>query len=257
MNGSDSQLWVVNADGSNARQITSAPLTEPWLFNFNPAWSPDSTKLAFRGYGSGHDLDLVIIDADGTDQRLVSSTYHKATEPSWSPDGTKIAFTKYGDSNCRDGIPITGDAEIWVMNVSDGVATQLTGRDSSTEPACVNQQSQTYSTVFHATDPEWSPDGTKIAYTGGRGGSDTAVWVMDADGTNEKRLTSLPGYSRQPSWSHDGTQIAYSTYAGVEFGMEIWIINADGSNPQRITHHPDEVIDGHLTYIHDSEPSWR
>ena len=256
-NGSESQLWVVNADGSNARQITSAPLTEPWLFNFNPTWSPDSTKLAFRGYGGGHDLDLVIIDADGTDQRLVSSTYHKATEPSWSPDGTKIAFTKYGDSICRDGIPITGDAEIWVMNVSDGVATQLTGRDHSTEPACVTGQPQTYYPVFHATHPDWSPDGTKIAYTGGRGGTDTAVWVMDADGTNETRLTSVPGYSREPSWSHDGTQIAYSTYAGVEFGMEIWIMNADGSNPQRITHHPDEVIDGHLTYSHDREPTWR
>ena len=258
LNGSESQVWVVNADGSNARQITSAPLAEPWLFNFNPTWSPDSTKLAFRGYADGTaDLDLHIIDADGTDQRRVSSTYHKAAEPSWSPDGTKIAFTKYGDSNCRDGIPISGDAEIWVMNVSDGVATQLTGRDSSTEPACVNKQPQTYSTVFHATHPEWSPDGTKIAYTGGRGGSDTAVWVMDADGTNETRLTSVPGYSRQPSWSHDGTQIAYSTYAGTEFGSEIWIINADGTNPQRITHHLDEVIDGYLTYIHDREPFWR
>ena len=258
LNGSDSQIWVVNADGSNARQITSASSTAPWEFNFNPTWSPDSTKLAFRGHAEGTaDLDLHIIDADGTDQRRVSSTYHKATEPSWSPDGTKIAFTKYGDSNCKDGIPISGDAEIWVMNVSDGVATQLTGRDSSTEPACVNQQPQTYSTVFHATHPEWSPDGTKIAYTGGRGGSGTAVWVMDADGTNETRLTSVPGYSRQPSWSHDGTQIAYSTYAGTGFGTEIWIIDADGTNPQRITHHLDEVIDGYLTYIHDSEPTWR
>ncbi len=257
LNGSDSQIWVVNADDSNARQITSAPSTEPWLFNLNPTWSPDSTKLAFQGYGDGHDLDLVIIDADGTDQRRVSSTYHKASEPSWSPDGTKIAFTKYGDSICRDGIPIAGDAEIWVMNVSDGVATQLTGRDSSTEPACVDKQPQTYSTVFHTTHPEWSPDGTKIAYTGGRGGTGTAVWVMDADGTNKTRLTSVPGYSRHPSWSHDGTQIAYSTYAGIKFGNEIWIIDADGTNPQRITHHPDEVIDGYLTYIDDHEPFWR
>ena len=260
LNGSESQLWVVNADGSNARQITSAPLDQPWLFNFNPTWSPDSTKLAFRGYGDGHDLDLHIIDADGTDLRRVSSEYHKAEEPSWSPDGTKIAFTKYGDSKCRDGIPIAGDAEIWVMNVSDGMATQLTGR---TEPACDDQQlPKTYRTEFHATDPEWSPDGTKIAYTGGRGGIDTAVWVMDADGNNEMRLTSLPGYSSQPSWSHDGTQIAYSTFAGTGFGTEIWIIDADGdadgtNPPESITGRPDEVIDGYLYHFHDSEPSWR
>jgi TolB protein len=81
--------------------------------------------------------------------------------------------------------------------------------------------------------PNWSPDGTKIAFVRGQGDS-VNIWVMNADGTDVHRLTAS-GKDYDPSWSPDGRQIVFSSYRQGRTG-EIYVINADGSGVVRLTH---------------------
>ena len=240
--GNAVQIWVANANGSNSRQLTDSP---DYGFNFGPAWSADGTKIAYRGYTARGDLDLFVMNADGSDQRQVSDTYHKATELSWSPDGTKIAFTKYGDANGRPGIPAVGAAEIWVMDVATGTAERLSAAGG------------------HSTNPAWSPHSTpgdqKIAFTQKVDGI-ASIWAMDTDGSNKTKL--IDGYATHPAWSPDGSRIAFSRWRETGYGDEIWVmdadrdINGDDDDLVQITNNPHEPGEGDWSYHDDRQPTW-
>ena len=79
----------------------------------------------------------------------------------------------------------------------------------------------------HDMDPDWSPDGTKIAFGSGRNGGVYQIYVMDADGTNQIRLTDGPGEKRQPDWSPDGGKIAFTVMDALP---HIDVMDADGKN---------------------------
>jgi TolB protein len=83
----NSEVFVANADGSNARNLTNHPAFDGW-----PAWSPDGTLIAFASNRNGR-YQIFIMKPDGTDVRLVANTEGRATVPRWSPDGKTIYFT--------------------------------------------------------------------------------------------------------------------------------------------------------------------
>jgi Tol biopolymer transport system component len=99
----NNEIYVMNAaDGSNQTRLTNNTDIDEF-----PAWSPDSTKIAFTS-----NLDIYVMNAvDGSDQTRLTNNATLDTHPSWSPDGTKIAFT----SSTRDV-----NNEIYVMNAADG-----------------------------------------------------------------------------------------------------------------------------------------
>ncbi len=93
--------------------------------------------------------------------------------------------------------------------------------------------------------PEWSPDGTKISFTG-TALSDIGsccsrnVYVMDADGTNLKRLTNTPSFSEgedfQATWAPDGSWLAFVSTRGDPYDdRDIYRMDADGTNQQQLT----------------------
>ncbi|HEX7049660.1 MAG TPA: LpqB family beta-propeller domain-containing protein, partial [Longimicrobiales bacterium] len=90
-----------------------------------------------------------------------------------------------------------------------------------------------------AASPSWSPDGGRIAFTSDRGGNGQQIYVMNADGSAQTRLTMSAGSNFKPVWSPDGTKIAFeSTRDG---NSEIYIMNGDGSDPTNLTQ--SEVLD--------------
>jgi Tol biopolymer transport system component len=197
-----SEMWVVNADGTNQTKLLDNGLS--------PSWSPDSTKIAFihfpLGY-SGHvespDGDIWVMDADGTNQMNLTNGAGWDRDPSWSTDSTRIVFVRQSDS----------DFDIWVMDTDGSNQTKLTsGLDE----------------VFH---PTWSPDGTKIAFQS-VSGRNTDIWVMDADGSNQKSLTNSSTWYSNPEWLPDG-RITFSGEGG------IWVMNADGSNQKILIPMPE------------------
>lgn len=154
-----------------------------------------------------------VMNADGTDQRQLTSGSMDDIEPSWSPDGT-IAFsrgTAYNQSNFAS-------SNIWIM-AADGTGAHAL----PAPPNTVNYR------------PSWSPDGRLIAFV--RGGLDglpvtsTEIWVMDRDGSHQRRIT----IGTFPTWSPDGARL------GFECGFDICTTALDGRGQVQVTHSGDAV----------------
>ena len=88
-------------------------------------------------------------------------------------------------------------------------------------------------------DPDWSPDGTKIAFISNRHGGVYQIYVMDADGSNQIRLTDGPREKREPDWSPDGTKIAFTISDGIP---HIDVMDSDGNNRVRFEHEANEPV---------------
>ena len=80
-------------------------------------------------------------------------------------------------------------------------------------------------------DPDFSPDGSRIAFASARTGS-LDVYVMDADGSDTRRLTTTRGNQSQPTWSPDGSRIAYQSD---QDGDHIYVMGSDGKSARRVT----------------------
>ncbi len=88
-------------------------------------------------------------------------------------------------------------------------------------------------------DPDWSPDGTKIAFVSNRNGGVDQIYVMNADGTNQIRLTDGPRRKQDPDWSPDGSKIAFTVHADLKNDVfpHIAVMDADGQNLERFENH--------------------
>ena len=80
--------------------------------------------------------------------------------------------------------------------------------------------------------PAWSPDGSRIAFVSDRDGDDE-IYVMNADGSGQIRLTTSAGLDLWPAWSPDGSQIAFDSHR--DGNIQIYVMNVDGSGQMPIT----------------------
>ena len=155
-------IWVMNADGTGQTQLTDDSVT-----NATPSWSPDGSRIAFMTNRDGNN-ELYTMAPDGSDlQRLTTTPDVQEENQDWSPDGSMIAF----DSCPAATYPCPGSADynIFVMAADGSGLTQLT-TDTGID-----------------AHPSWSPQGTRIAFRADR--PYTAIWMMDADGSNQTQLT--------------------------------------------------------------------
>ncbi len=109
-----------------------------------------------------------------------------------------------------------GNPEIYVMDAGGG-----------------NQERLTNHPAFDI-EPDWSPDGTKIAFASDRKGGRFQIHIMDADGMNPIRLTEGPGQKRHPDWSPDGRKIAFSVDDLVD---HLDVMDVDGRNREKLENH--------------------
>jgi dipeptidyl aminopeptidase/acylaminoacyl peptidase len=233
--GGPDEIYVTNADGSGLRQLTANSSG----FKSNPSWSPDGSRIAFWKYSPGHS-SLYMMDADGGNQTLVMEDAEVGLwDRGWSPDGSRIAFTiDYpddqgfpkpdiyimnadgggrtrltdtpgfdGDPNWSpDGSKIVftsgreGFSAIYIMNPDGSDQRHLIpGHCAFLKPSV--QPPPSPAVCLGDEHPTWSPDGTMIAFVGFAGGGGYSdIFVVDADGTNEKRLTHTEDFEWSPSW---------------------------------------------------------
>ncbi len=174
------QVWIIDADGSNARPLTSGSR------NMAPAWSPNGSAIAFTsdrhaefdinlmGTDEG-DLEIYLMDRDGSNIRRLTEFAGCAGRPAWSPDGERIAF---------------GCGALHVMNA-----------DGSNQRRLTNDPRVSFR-------PAWSPDGKEIAFGGCNVGIPTVtpqfekheICVIGADGSGFRILTQNQVFDGHPDW---------------------------------------------------------
>lgn len=197
-----SNLWVMDADGGNATQLTfeSDPNGLGYLWqNFSPTWAPDGSEILWTTVREG-ESDIYRANADGSNPRpfivneptaetpfgtVPASQYN----PAWSPDGSRVAFVELLTLNAMALIDASGEGPITYVEGPTG--------------------------EFSFQSPSWSPDGTRLTYLRQTGGSPGwGIIVANADGSALVDITpeGLADFT-DPRFSPDGTQILVSAYA--------------------------------------------
>lgn len=210
----------------------TSDLTPSAVFNASGlAVSPDGARIAFHDSsvsgGDGWDTDIYVMDADGTDLTRLTEYPGRDAHPAWSPDGTRIVFEREHSSD---------EHRLYVIGVDGAGEIALTDFPGN------------------HWQPAWSPDGTQIVFVVQReslpetdpDSCNSDIWVINADGTDPRQLTSSDGSSDAPQWSPGGTHVAFGHIPAGHDGSFVYIMNADGTSQKRLT----------ADHLGGTNPSW-
>jgi TolB protein len=100
------------------------------------------------------------------------------------------------------------------------------------------------------SNPSWSPDGTKIAFSRG-----TQIYVMNANGTNQTNISNNSYQNMDPSWSPDGTKIVFASDI-YDTGRQLYTMNPDGTNVALLNYNFTHLSQFTDIYHKDTHPAW-
>lgn len=241
------QQFVINTDGTGLRRVSNGRgkttcgyfLEGDRKILYGSTHAVDSAcpprPDPSQGYVWGLDpFDIYIANPDGSDTRRLTNFGVYTTEATLSPDGKRIVFTSLKD----------GDLDIYTMNVDGSDMKRLT------------------TTPGYDGGPFFSPDGKQIVYRAWHP-ADTAlatyqrllerrmvrpnrmeIYVMNADGSNQRRITNLGGANFAPFFTPDGKRIIFSSNHRNprSRNFDLFLVNADGTGLEQVTN--NEEFDG-------------
>jgi serine/threonine protein kinase/dipeptidyl aminopeptidase/acylaminoacyl peptidase len=228
----DEGIWTAGADGSDQRKVEGVPRPDRLLADRTPAFSPDSSQLAFFQCSKGPFGDIWVIPSAGGEPRQLTFDDHFGGTPVWTPDGRFIIF-----SSLR-----AGSRTLWKIAASGGApqpVLQGAGED---------------------TDPELSRDGSKLIYTNTRNSFILTLWNP---ATNMKRELMEARYDiTDPSFSPQADRISFFLVEN-DGDFQLHTIDPDGGNSVEVTRtkgerniHPRWSPDGSWLYFYQVRPTF-
>ena len=242
-----SDIYSIKPNGTGLTKLTET--ADAW----SPAWSPDGTRIAYEDWSDG-DLEIYVMDPDGSNVVQLTDNEVPDASPAWSPDGEWIAFARSDDEfpdfdifdiykMRADGTEVTqlttSEAQEWTPTWSPDSARIAFYSDEGNEGIVVMNADGTGATALEinhpASNPDWAPTGERIYYAGDRGDVDSEIHRINADGTGTKRLTRRSGPDQSPSVSPNGRRIAY----GRDWNLAV--MRTDGTRVKTIHKGPGDV----------------
>jgi Tol biopolymer transport system component len=224
------RVWIVGTDGTGAHELFPVAMGA----QSGVAWSPDGTKLVYgeRDLVNGG-THLYLTDATGSAPQAVDlscGTGCYVTAPSFSSDGTKLVFLRADGS--------TAAPRLAILDIASGRVVELTSPTST--PVIVGER------------PRLSPDGTKIVFSRlDKFGNGSAVFIVDADGTNLHQLSAASLPARLPNWSPDGSRIVFTSLVRTyvqqggttlrKLSQDVYTVRPDWTDLRRLTNDGNSI----------------
>jgi len=259
-----SNIWLVKADGSLHRPLTSGKFEET-----SARWSPDGKRLAYVSNRSGN-AQLYVRWMDTGESYALTNGGPAPSAPTWSPDGTQLAFLqlvpkpalvigkpitppagatwspppKYTDQlvfrfNGVGEVP-PGFMHAFVVRADGGAARQVTSGDFHHG-----------GTSFGGGSIDWTPDGAELVLSASRGDNpefnsqETDLWAFAVKDGKARQLTDRFGPDQSPAVSPDGRLIAYTGYDDHHQGYQntlLYVMNRDGSGKHVVSGTLDQSV---------------
>ncbi|HVE59880.1 MAG TPA: winged helix-turn-helix domain-containing protein [Pyrinomonadaceae bacterium] len=259
-NEKETALILADADGKYERKLAVRPFGEGFQ---NPAFSPDGKLIScavFSKITTERPMEIILVNAESGEQKsLTPRNWTWIGQTAWLKDGSGIAFAAFSKET-----PNLTD-EVWFVSLADGQTRLLENGINGVFGISLTADSNSLVTVksdkitSFAVSPlddlskatmlltkngdesllplgaDWTADNKIVYSTINNGNAD--IWMINADGTGQKQLTSDQSADSLPKLSADGKSIYFlSNRSGL---MSIWRMNTDGANPQKITENQD------------------
>jgi len=203
------RLAIMDQDGANLRYLTDGR-----DLVLTPRFSPTRQEVTYMSFAGGKPR-VYLLQLETGQRELVGNFPGMTIAPRFSPDGQKVVMSLLEDN---------GNSNLYTMDLRSRTTTRLT------------------STNAIDTGASYSPDGSQITFESDRGGSQQ-IYVMNADGSNQHRISFGDGTYGTPVWSPRGDLIAFTKQSGGQFA--IGVMRSDGSGERILT-----------TGFHNEGPTW-
>jgi Tol biopolymer transport system component/DNA-binding winged helix-turn-helix (wHTH) protein len=238
-------IYLLSLDSLSARRLTSPDLPG----DYNPVFSPGGQMLAFNRGSQGVTSIYTMPVAGGEERRLITGSQF-GWGLTWTSDGRDIVFGRAGW--------LAKSGWLWKISARGGEPQRLQFGQEGTEPSIRGSRlvyarqisnlniwrkqldSKHSSLPAHRflsstaieSGPQYSPDGSRIAFESTRSGS-YEIWMCRSDGTNLVQLTHFNNVTGTPRWSPDGQQIAFDSRA--RGNADIYVMDSQGGPPRQLT----------------------
>lgn len=203
------RLAIMDQDGANVRYLTNGD-----DLVITPRFSPSRQEITYMSF-SGNEPRVYLLQLETGQRELLGDFPGMTFAPRFSPDGQRVVLSINRDD---------GNSDIFIVDLRSRATQRLTNSNSI------------------STSPSFSPDGSQIVFTSDRGGQ-TQIYVMNADGSGQSRISFGAGSYSTPVWSPRGDLIAFTKQTGGEFA--IGVMRTDGSGERILT-----------SGFHNEGPTW-
>lgn len=260
------QIWTMNADGSGPVQVTAGPAIHGW-----PMWSPDGTRLVYWGHNETTGVSSIeTVAPDGSDPAVAVESANALDRPQWRPDGQFIAYAAAGE-NWDIWVAAPDGSQKWQLTTStdmdtnplwapDGSAISYKDAPAAGQYNLTIQNFLTFENGFESPTLrrwdgiksiqmyDWSPDGTRIAYTAeivtNASGEDRVSYLAVVEDVypGEENPSGSPTVlsqgqtlgDRGPVFSPDSRRVAFWSW-DKNYRATLWLADADGTNLVQLT----------------------